>query len=220
MFSLNCEEIITVLVKKYCVISEMNKNQQIHIIMKKNTLVIGVLLTLFCSYSCSNSQAQKKNDQARKNTESKLVKTRYKKSEVRYFGPNQVTAQQLIDAAKLIDIADRRFEDKWKKKDPKGISMEYTKEGAVFMKPSVKPRVGRKAIESEFTESVKGVDRVEFFQDELEFFGNMDVAFQRCHMLGYVNTQEEHIFEGSYVILWKKEDGEWLIQYDMFNADK
>jgi len=67
---------------------------------------------------------------------------------------------------------------------------------------------------------VKSVDRVEFFQDELQFFGTMDVAFQRCHMLGYVNTQKEHIFEGSYVILWKKVDGNWLIQYDMFNADK
>ena len=179
--------------------------------MKKNVLIAGVLLA-FWSYSCTTAQAQK--------AESKLVKTNYKNSEVRYFGSNTVTEQQLLKAAKLIDIADRRFETKWRNKDPKGISMEYTKEGAVFMKPGVKPRIGRKAIEAEFAVSVQGVDRVEFFQDELEFFGDMDVAFQRCHMLGYVNTQKEHIFEGSYVILWKKEDGEWLIEYDMFNADK
>lgn len=180
--------------------------------MKRNALFIGVVFALW-SYSCTTAQAQKE-------AETKLVKTTYKDSEVRYYGSNHVTRQQLLDAAKLIDIADRRFETKWKNKDPKGISMEYTKEGAVFMKPSVKPRIGRKAIEAEFTESVKGVDRVEFFQDELEFFGDMDVAFQRCHMLGYVDTQKEHIFEGSYIILWKKEDGAWLIHYDMFNADK
>ena len=144
----------------------------------------------------------------------------YKDSKVYYFGSNPVSRERLLTETKLIDIADRRFESKWANKDSKGISEEYTPEGAVFMKPGVKPRVGRAEIEAEFAESVKGVDRVEFFQDELQFLGDLDVAFQRCHMLGYKNNQKEHIFEGSYVILWKKVDGNWLIEYDMFNADK
>ncbi len=143
----------------------------------------------------------------------------YKNSIVSYYGSKTFTKKDLLTNAKLIDIADRRFETKWLNKDPKGISEEYTSEGAVFMKPGKKPRLGRAAIEKEFAESVKSVDRVEFFQDELEFFGDMDVAFQRCHMLGYVNTQKAHIFEGSYIILWKKENGKWLIEYDMFNSD-
>ncbi|MFC5045211.1 YybH family protein [Aquimarina hainanensis] len=151
---------------------------------------------------------------------SKTIKIEYKSSVVSYFGTKTVSKADLLKNAKLIDIADRRFETKWKNKDPKGISEEYTVEGSVFMKPGVKPRLGRAEIEREFTESVKGVDRVEFFQDELEFYGEMDVAFQRCHMLGYVNSKKEHIFEGSYIILWKKVNGNWLIQYDMFNADK
>lgn len=157
------------------------------------------------------------------NTNSKTtnyIEFPYKNSIVSYFGPKQITKDDLLKNAKLIDIADRRFETKWVNKDPKGISEEYTTEGAVFMKPGKKPRLGRKEIEKEFSESVKGVDRVEFFQDELEFFGDMNVAFQRCHMLGYVNSSKEHIFEGSYIILWKKENGNWLIEYDMFNADK
>ncbi|SEB49615.1 Ketosteroid isomerase homolog [Tenacibaculum sp. MAR_2009_124] len=148
------------------------------------------------------------------------IEIKYKNSVVSYYGSNQFSKQDLLVNAKLIDIADRRFETKWVNKDPKGISEEYTTVGAVFMKPGKKPRLGRADIEKEFKESVKGVDRVAFFQDELEFFGDMDVAFQRCHMLGYVNTQKEHIFEGSYIILWKKENGKWLIEYDMFNSDK
>jgi len=132
---------------------------------------------------------------------------KYKNSIVSYYGNKNVTNEDLLKETKLIDIADRRFEAKWLKKDPKGISEEYTSTGAVFMKPGVKPRVGRAEIEKEFSLSVKTVDRVAFFQDELEFFGEMDVAFQRCHMLGYV-------------ILWKKEKGQWLIEYDMFNSDK
>lgn len=144
----------------------------------------------------------------------------YKDSVVSYYGTSKVGKNELLKEAKLIDLADRRFEEKWVNKDPKGISEEYTTKGAVFMKPGVKPRLGRTEIEKEFTESVKGVDKVEFFQDELEFFGDMNVAFQRCHMLGYVNSKKEHVFEGSYVILWKKENGKWLIEYDMFNADK
>lgn len=151
---------------------------------------------------------------------SKKIEIEYKSSVVSYYGSKTITEKELLENAKLIDIADRRFETKWVNKDPKGISEEYTTEGAVFMKPGKKPRLGRAAIEKEFSESVKSVDRVEFFQDELEFFGDMDVAFQRCHMLGYVNSKKEHIFEGSYVILWKKENGNWLIEYDMFNSDK
>ena len=144
---------------------------------------------------------------------------KYKNSIVSYYGSNKVSEETLLENAKLIDIADRRFETKWRNKDAKGISEEYTSKDAVFMKPGKKPRLGRTEIEKEFSESVKGVDRVEFFQDELEFFGDMDVAFQRCHMLGYVNSKTEHIFEGSYIILWKKENGNWLIEYDMFNSD-
>jgi len=148
------------------------------------------------------------------------IEISYKNSVVSYYGSKKVSKTDLLENAKLIDIADRRFETKWKNKDPKGISEEYTTVGAVFMKPGKKPRLGRADIEKEFAESVKGVDKVEFFQDELEFFGDMNVAFQRCHMLGYVNSKKEHIFEGSYVILWKKENNNWLIEYDMFNADK
>jgi len=145
---------------------------------------------------------------------------KYKDSVVSYHGGKNVTNKDLLKEAKLIDIADRRFESKWINKDAKGISEEYTTTGAVFMKPGTIPRLGRLEIEKEFSLSVKSVDKVEFFQDELQFFGEMDVAFQRCHMLGYVDTNEKHIFEGSYVILWKKEKGEWLIEYDMFNSDK
>lgn len=152
--------------------------------------------------------------------DSQTIEIDYKNSKVSYYGVKKVTDKDLLREAKLIDIADRRFEAKWLKKDSKGISEEYTSEDAVFMKPNTKPRLGREEIEKEFALSVKGVDRVQFFQDELQFFGELDVAFQRCHMLGYVKANKEPIFEGSYVILWKKEKGEWLIEYDMFNADK
>ncbi|WP_108868429.1 YybH family protein [Aquimarina aquimarini] len=178
----------------------INLNKSIFV----TALVIGALVVI----SFSNSSKSKK------------VTIDYKSSVVSYFGTNSVTKADLVKQAKLIDIADRRFETKWKNKNPKGISEEYIVEGAVFMKPGVKPRLGRADIEKEFTESVKGVDRVEFYQDELEFYGEMDVAFQRCHMLGFVDTKKEHTFEGSYIILWKKENGKWLIHYDMFNSDK
>lgn len=168
-------------------------------------LLVGVLTLLF-SFS--------------KTAISKKVEIDYKGSAVSYYGPNNIDKDDILKEAKLIDIADRRFETKWVNKDPKGISEEYTIQGAVFMKPRVKPRLGRYEIEKEFSKSVQGVDRVAFFQDELQFFGDLNVAFQRCHMLGYVNKKKEHIFEGSYIILWKKVKGAWLIEYDMFNSDK
>lgn len=201
------------------------------LIIKTNFVGTAIALTTIL-FSC-NSNNNKSKEIAVKELAVKEVATKevvakskviskidYKNSAVSYYGVKEVTESQLLEEAKLIDIADRRFETKWKNKDAKGISEEYTIEGAVFMKPGVKPRSGRADIEKEFSESVKGVDRVSFFQDELQFFGELDVAFQRCHMLGYVNSKKEHVFEGSYVILWKKDDnGEWLIEYDMFNSD-
>lgn len=147
------------------------------------------------------------------------LKFDYKGSQVSYHGPvSGITQEMLLAETKLIDVADRRFESKWQKKDYRGISMEYTEDG-VFMKPGVKPRVGREEIAGEFKKSVQGIDRVEFFQDELEFYGDLTVAYQRAHMKGYVNEKEAHVFEGSYIIYWKKVGADWLIQYDMFNAD-
>lgn len=176
--------------------------------LKTLTLLSVLLLASLFIYSFKTSSSLK------------TIEISYKDSVVSYYGSKRVSKKDLLTNAKLIDLADRRFETKWRNKDPKGISEEYTTKDAVFMKPGTKPRLGRLDIEKEFAESVKGVDKVVFFQDELEFFGNMNVAFQRCHMLGYVDSKKEHIFEGSYIILWKKENGNWLIEYDMFNADK
>lgn len=143
----------------------------------------------------------------------------YKGSMVSFHGDaTGISEDMLVREAKLIDIADRRFESKWQKKDHVGISMEYTENG-VFMKPGVKPLVGRTAIAGEFKKSVQGIDRVVFFQDELEFYGDFTSAYQRAHMQGYVKGQNKHVFEGSYIIYWKKVAGEWLIHHDMFNAD-
>lgn len=147
------------------------------------------------------------------------LQVEYKGSKVMYHGETTaISEEMLLKEARLIDIADRRFETKWRNKDHVGISMEYTEDG-IFMKPGAKPRVGRGEIAEEFERSVKGIDKVEFFQDELEFYGDLTSAYQRAHMKGYVNSKREHVFEGSYIIYWKKVAGEWLIQYDMFNSD-
>lgn len=142
----------------------------------------------------------------------------YKGAKVMYFGEAKVSKEALLKEARLIDKADRRFEAKWAKKDYLGISEEYTMDG-VFMKPGKAPKIGRKAIAEEFAQSVKGIDRVEFFQDELEFYGDLKSAYQRAHMKGYINGTNDFVFEGSYIILWKKVNNNWLIHYDMFNAD-
>ncbi len=195
--------------------------------MKKSNLLEFTLMTLmfllvtsFTTYGQNSAPVSKGSVTEMIKSSAADVRINYKDSKVYYFGSKKVTKDMLLTEAKLIDIADRRFETKWVNKDPKGISEEYTVDGAVFMKPGVKPRLGRTEIEKEFAKSVEGVDRVQFFQDELQFLGDLDVAFQRCHMLGYINEKKEHIFEGSYVILWKKVNGDWLIEYDMFNADK
>lgn len=181
-------------------------------------MIILPLLFFTCKNGNTAANTPAEQIQAIATGPSKVQKTVvYKDSKVTYYGNAEVSEEQLMKESGLIDIADRRFESKWKAKDPVGISNEYTTDG-VFMKPGVKPRIGKKEIAEEFASSVKGVERVEFFQDELEFYGDLTVAFQRCHMKGYIKDSDD-IFYGSYVILWKKVNGNWLIHYDMFNAD-
>lgn len=153
-------------------------------------------------------------------SKSKKITVDYNNSEVSYYGSQNFGKEDLLKEAKLIDIADRRFEEKWKNKDAKGIGEEYTEDDSVFMKPGVEPKVGRVEIAKLFEENVKAVNVVKFYQHELQFYGDMDVAFQRCHMKGWQKGEKEHSFLASYVVLWKKVDGNWLLQYDMFNSDK
>ncbi len=182
--------------------------------MKRNLMLSGAWLCL-CLLLAGGLKAQPKAP----HPQTAQLKIDYKGSKVLFYGDaSGISENNLLTEAKLIDIADRRFESKWQKKDHVGISMEYTENG-IFMKPGVTPKVGREAIAGEFKKSVQGVDRVEFFQDELEFYGDLTSAYQRAHMKGYVDEKKEHIFEGSYIIYWKKVDGEWLIHYDMFNSD-
>jgi len=184
--------------------------------MKFNKNLLWIILpVLFTACTATTANTPSEAEAAKLSEVQEIID--YKGSVVTYYGNTEVTKDQLLRESKLIDVADRRFESKWKKKDHVGISNEYTIDG-VFMKPGVKPRIGKPAISDEFAESVKGVEWVEFFQDELEFYGDLTVAFQRCHMKGHLAGSDD-IFEGSYVILWKKVDGEWLIHYDMFNAD-
>ena len=185
--------------------------------MKFNKHFLWIILPLLLT-ACTTKTATPSLAKVKPAEISKVqLTTDYKGSKVTYYGNEQASEVQILKESILIDVADRRFESKWKAKDPVGISNEYTTDG-VFMKPGVKPRIGKSEIADEFAESVKGVEYVEFFQDELEFYGDLTVAFQRCHMKGYIKDSDD-IFYGSYIILWKKVNGEWLIHYDMFNAD-
>jgi len=185
--------------------------------MKFNKNLLWILLPiLFTACTATTANTPSESETAALSEVQETID--YKGAVVTYYGNTKVTKDQLLTEAKLIDIADRRFENKWKEKDHVGISNEYTVDG-VFMKPGLKPKIGRAAIAELFIENVKGIESVKFFQDNLEFYGDLTVAFQRCHMEGpFANSDD--IFEASYVVLWKKVDGEWLLQYDMFNSDK
>ncbi len=191
----------------------------------KKTNVLGIMLIcsmfLFTALNITNAQHAMtvKQEMSHSASMSELTEVDYKGSKVSYFGSKKVSTDRLLIEAKLVDIADRRFESKWVQKDAQGISEEYTLDG-VFMTPGATPNIGREEIKQAFTTILQNVDRVQFYQDELQFLGDLDVAFQRCHMKGYKDGQKEPISEASYVILWKKVDGNWLIHYDMFNSDK
>jgi len=101
------------------------------------------------------------------------------------------------------------------KGDWKGAASLYSSDAVIYA-PSSPPVAGHQAIASFWhTVSIRGMSSIELQLMDLEISDNLLVARGKYVMR---DKQKEYIDIGKFVALYRKENGKWLLQTDMFNS--
>jgi uncharacterized protein (TIGR02246 family) len=99
--------------------------------------------------------------------------------------------------------------------DSVGVANLYTADAKVMFAgaPSV---VGRASIQSKFSSILtSGVTKINL--ETKEVFGNEDLLAEEGQVTVYVKDMA--VAEEKYIILWKKEDGQWKLFRDIANSN-
>ncbi|WP_261844913.1 YybH family protein [Aliamphritea ceti] len=115
-----------------------------------------------------------------------------------------------------IRARDEAFTEAYHKGDAAGLAALYTKDGE-FLPPNTDIVKGRSAIEKQFqTFMDMGVKEIKLETTELDGFGN--TAFE----IGtYILEDAENMMldQGKFMVIWKKESGQWKLHRDMINSN-
>lgn len=161
--------------------------------MKKNLLFVSALfMSAILVGGCSNADRTKEQERVSEHAITDLQTT---KEEIR-----QVYL---------------RFSDLFAKADSVGIADLYTKDGK-FMAAGGPSVVGREGIQKVMSGMIgSGVTRVEFNTGEVH--GCEDFVVEEGVVSLFVNDQK--VGEEKYLVLWKREDGQWKLFKDIFNSN-
>jgi len=127
-----------------------------------------------------------------------------------------VPAFDLAKAKADIDATNKSFMDALAKGDSVAVANFYT-EDAKFMGPNGPSVAGRTNIQSVIGGFIKGgvtklvLTATEVWGDE-NFIGEEGV-------MTLSTTDGKPVDKGKYIVLWKKEGGQWKLHRDMFNSD-
>ena len=93
----------------------------------------------------------------------------------------------------------------------------YTDEGQI-LPPNGKVITGKTGI-GEFWKGAMamGIKSLNMHTDEVELHGDTAIEISQATLFG----EEEHVIdEIKYIVIWKRQDGEWKIHRDMFNSNR
>jgi uncharacterized protein (TIGR02246 family) len=122
----------------------------------------------------------------------------------------------MIAAKAEIDKTNKKLMASVAAGDSSGIANLYTIDAKLMFtgKPAI---VGRENIQAAFSEILKsGVSKIELKTQEI--FGAGDLVAEEGEVTVYVNGNA--VAEEKYIILWKREDGEWKLFRDIANSNR
>ena len=124
-------------------------------------------------------------------------------------------AFDLAAAKAEIEAANQKLMAGWASGDPAQVAACYTKD-TKFMEPNKASMVGRAAVEENTKGGMEaGINKLQV--TIIEVWGNKDMIVEEG---SYTVGNEEATFDqGKYMVLWKKEDGEWKLHRDIYNSD-
>ncbi len=120
-----------------------------------------------------------------------------------------------VDVADEITEANKAFMEDFNKGDMKAVAQHYT-EDAKLLPPNSEVIQGREAIEVVWNGAKEmGVKKSLLETVTAESFGNTAIEEGK-----YALYAEGDIIidNGKYIVIWKKEDGKWLLHLDIWNS--
>ena len=121
----------------------------------------------------------------------------------------------LAVAKKEIEEANRNFMDLVAKGDSVGLANSYTID-AKFMNAGAPAVEGRANIQTAMSEIIKsGITKLDLRL--INVFGTEDLLVEEGELTLFV--KDDVVGEEKYIVLWKKEDGQWKLFRDIFNSN-
>lgn len=121
----------------------------------------------------------------------------------------------LTTAKVEIEVANKEFITFFAANDSVGLANLYTQD-AKFMNTGAPAITGRKDIQSALSGIMKsGVSRVDLIT--IEVWGTEDLITEEGEISLFV--EETEVYQGKYMVLWKKDDGKWKLFRDIFNSN-
>lgn len=131
--------------------------------------------------------------------------------------PHEVTPEPTFDLATAkaeIVAANDEFTKRFASKDSVGLSNLYTADGKIMMHgaPAI---VGRENIQSAVAGFMNSGITVDL--KTIDVWGTEDYITEEGQVTLYAEGNK--VDECKYLVLWKKEDGKWLLYRDIFNSN-
>jgi uncharacterized protein (TIGR02246 family) len=122
-----------------------------------------------------------------------------------------------MDASNEIKEANKTFMEAFNNGDAKAMAMLYTENGKLY--PSNSDIIeGREAIEMYWQGGMNmGIRKVMLETVSAEKYGS--VAIEEGRYTSYLEG-DQVLDQGKYIVTWKKEDGKWKLDLDIWNTSK
>lgn len=111
----------------------------------------------------------------------------------------------------------QKFMNLYKKGDAAGVAALYS-ENPVLMPPGMDFIYGKEGVQATFEAFLNmGIKELVFEIVEVDHCGDIAVEMSTYKLLGAEGQQLDF---GKYIVVWKREHGDWKLHRDIFNTSK
>ena len=124
------------------------------------------------------------------------------------------------DVQSLIASVNQKFMDAFSRSDAASIADLYT-EDTKLLPPGFPMMTGKEAVQSFWQGAMNsGIKEARLETIELESEGNLASEIGRFALTVQIQGSEITTMEGKYVVVWKKQGGNWKLHVDIWNTDE
>ena len=122
-----------------------------------------------------------------------------------------------LDIKDIIIQQNEHFMETYNRGDYEGMKDLYTEDGQI-LPPNGKVITGKEGIRDFWKGAMDmGIKSVKMHTDEVELLNDTAIEVSEATLIG----EENHLIdEIKYIVIWKRQEGNWKIHRDMFNSNR